>query len=204
MKHILLVFFFLFSLCSFSVLTQATETSAYCATSSDREILLKINTYREQNGIHSLIMSQTLGGAAEHHSYDMPNQGQNPSHTLSDGTTWVQNIANHGYPMDGTTRGENIGWGFGGNSDSMMTWWKSSDGHNRNLLDARWTAIGVAERFTDKSYWGWYWTLNFGTQFDVPASVCNVTSTPTTSIETPTPKQCKREAFRIKHPEICN
>src|SRR5262245_28353324 len=61
-------------------------TADYCAESEKQAFLTLINSYRAQNGVGALAMSQTLGAAAEHHSVDMAatNSG---SHTLSDGTT---------------------------------------------------------------------------------------------------------------------
>src|SRR5262249_48559338 len=139
------------------------------------------------NGLGALAMSQTLGAAAEHHSIDMAatNAG---SHTLSDGTTWLQNIANHGYTYS-TYLGENIAAGFS-TASSVFNAWKNSAGHNANMLNANYKAIGIGR---DPTY-GLYWTTDFGGVVDGAAVLCGQpvgpppTSTPTTApTSTPAP-----------------
>jgi hypothetical protein len=89
--------------------------------------------------------------------------------------------------MDGTLRGENIGWGFGGSNQSMLDWWKGSSAHNANLLDSRWTAVGIKRVYVQGSYWGWYWAVDFGSALDARAATCGATSAAPTPSPSPTP-----------------
>lgn len=169
-----------------------TETAAYCADAGDIDMLAKVNAYRQGKGQAPLVLDQALGAAAEHHALDLATQGANPTHTLSDGTTWLANVFAHGYPSEGTHRGETIGWGFGGDNARMLAWWQGSATHDRVLLDRTWTAVGVKRVSVPGSRWGWYWVLDFGTAPHQSAAVCGKatagpTSTPrTTATAVPT------------------
>lgn len=76
-----------------------TTASEWKPQAEECAFVALINNYRQQNGLGTLTISLTLGAAAEHHSIDMAINGYF-GHTLADGTTWDQNIANHGYPSD--------------------------------------------------------------------------------------------------------
>src|SRR6187200_1055789 len=109
-----------------------TSASSYCADSQEAKFLSLINSYRKNNGLASLKLSRTLGAAAEHHSIDMARNNYF-SHTLKNGTSWSQNIRDHGYSASGTMA-ENIA---AGNSSAQATFdqWRASSGHNRNMLN---------------------------------------------------------------------
>jgi uncharacterized protein YkwD len=179
----------------------------YCTDATELELLGLINDYRAANGLHALAADQRLGAAAEHHSWDMALTATY-SHTLSDGTTWSQNISNHGYTSFG--RGENIAWGYT-SVEAVFNAWKSSSGHNANMLNSNYRAIGVSLviDITEPEHTNdWSWTNTFGSALEVPAVVCNseptvtpdpnvtpsATNTPAstaTPAPTKTPKPCK-------------
>ena len=100
----------------------ATTVSEYCQGSVEQEFLTLINTYRVQHGLGQLAASQTLGAAAQHHALDMATTNT-LAHTLSDGTTWLDNIINHGYPYGYRT--ENIAWGYA-TAQNVFDAWKAS------------------------------------------------------------------------------
>ena len=145
--------------------TRGSETSAsgYCADSQEAKFLSLINSYRRNNGLASLKLSRTLGAAAEHHSIDMARNNRF-SHTLRNGTSWSQNILDHGYSVSGTMA-ENIA---AGNSSAQATFdqWRASSGHNRNMLNPNFRAIGIGRASKSTSRYGWYWTTTFGGKFD--------------------------------------
>src|SRR5581483_6174740 len=60
--------------------------------------------------------------------------------------------------------GENIwhgGAGYVDSADQALNRWQNSDGHNRNMLDPKWTATGVSRTCTAA---GCAWVNDFGTQ----------------------------------------
>ena len=139
------------------------SASEYCADSQEGKFLSLINAYRKANGIGGLRLSRTLGAAAEHHSRDMARYNYF-GHTLRNGTSWSTNIVNHGYTASGTMA-ENIA---AGNSSAQATFdqWRRSSGHNRNMLNPNFKAIGIGRASKSTSRYGWYWTTTFGGRFD--------------------------------------
>lgn len=147
--------------------SEATAGNAVTFTAEPEEcaFLGIINQYRKDNGLGTLTMSVTLSAAAEYHSADMAEKNYF-SHTLADGTTWSQNIANFGYPSD-TSRAENIAAGRG-TAAEVFQQWKESSGHNKNMLSAKFNAIGIGRvAGVNGSKYKWYWTNTFGSRVDV-------------------------------------
>jgi uncharacterized protein YkwD len=155
--------------------TNASSVADYCATPLDQELLTLINNYRAQNGRGALAMSQTLGAAAEHHAIDMATTGT-LAHTLSDGTDWLQNIINHGYPY--SYRSENIAWGYG-SPQAVFDAWKASSGHNAAMLNSGFGAIGINRVYNSQSQYKYYWVTTFGSELDTSAKLCSGSAEPT-------------------------
>jgi len=143
--------------------TAHTTASSWKAEPEECAFLTLINQYRINNGLSALTISKTLSAAAEDHSIDM---GMNNyfSHTLSDGTTWSQNIANHGYPTN-TSRAENIAAGRE-SAAGVFDQWKNSPPHNANMLSSKYSAIGIGRAQITGSTYTWYWTNTFGSKVD--------------------------------------
>ena len=148
---------------------EATTVEGYCATPLDLEFLALINQYRADHGLASLRLSQTLGAAAEHKAVDMGETGY-LEHGFQDGTTWYENIVNHGYPFSG--RGENIAWGYW-TAEQVFAAWKSSPSHDENMLGSNYRAIGIAMR-VGYVYGPEYpfWATEFGSTFDTAGVTC--------------------------------
>lgn len=136
-----------------------TTAAGYCADADERYFLKLINDYRAQYGRAPLLLTKTLGAAAEHHSVDMASKNYF-SHTLAGGVTWSQNIANHGYTYN-TYKAENIAAGSA-KATQVFSQWKNSSGHRANMLNANFTAIGTGRAYSSSSAYGWYWTTTFG------------------------------------------
>lgn len=147
-----------------------SAASAYCATADDIAILNYVNQHRAENGLPPLVLSADLGTAADYHSEDMATNNYF-SHVLSDGTTWSENIQSYGYDQN-TWRGENIA---AGNSDPYQTYlqWLNSPGHNANMLNPNFQAIGIGMAENPSSDWDYYWTQTFGGYVDTPAVACD-------------------------------
>ncbi len=143
--------------------TVESRSAAWSAEAVECEFLGLINQHRKNNGLGSLTISVTLSTAAEFHSADMAKNNYF-SHTLFDGTTWQENIANHGYPS-GTSRGENIAAGRD-TAAGVFDQWLNSPDHNKNMLSAKFNAIGIGRVKLDGSRYTWYWTNTFGSKVD--------------------------------------
>jgi len=79
------------------------------------------------------------------------------SHTGGDGSTMSQRAQRSGY-VGWSRLGENVAAGYP-TTAAVMTGWMNSTGHRQNLLDPRFTHLGVGQA-TNGSI---YWTQDFGT-----------------------------------------
>lgn len=140
-----------------------TTTSGYCPAGEELVFLGLINSYRKSKGLSSLRLSRTLGAAAEHHSQDMARYNYF-GHTLANGRTWSSNITAHGYSASSTI-GENIAAG-NRTASATFTQWRNSPGHNANMLNPKYRAIGIGRASSSSSKYGYYWTTTFGGAFD--------------------------------------
>lgn len=135
-------------------LVQVSEAgNGYRADNQECQFLRQINKYR--NG-GKLKLSATLGAAAESHSEDQARRDKMFHSDLD------QLMDRHNY--DARPVGENVAWGT--NLDSakgVFDAWKRSAGHDRNMRDGDFEAIGIAREKGNK---GWYWTTIFGAKPD--------------------------------------
>jgi uncharacterized protein YkwD len=145
--------------------TAGAATAPACGDAEEVAFLGLINDYRAANGLAPLAMSPTLTTAARNHSQDMATQNYF-DHTSLNGSTFSQRIAAAGYP--GGTTAENI---FAGDQTAAgaFEWWRNSPGHNANMLNPAYAAIGIGRAFDPNSDFGWYWTTTFG---DVADAAC--------------------------------
>ena len=70
-----------------------------------------------------------------------------------------------GFGYSGASAGENIA---AGNATAAATFaqWKSSPGHDANMLGASYRVLGVARAYAADSAYRWYWTTDFGSTVD--------------------------------------
>jgi uncharacterized protein YkwD/uncharacterized protein YraI len=149
-----------------------------CADSEEVGFLALINQYRAASGLQALSLSSSLSSAAAYHSVDMAANGY-LAHTLLDGSTVEQNMANFGY--EGSTHGENIAAGTQTAAEAMQTW-QGSPEHNANMLNASFGAIGIGRAYDPNSQYGWYWTTIFGDVSDGPGWLCGQAPPPSKSL----------------------
>jgi len=123
------------------------------------EFLELINRYRQENGMAPLKVSGALAVAAQLHSEDMAAQNYF-SHTSLDGRTFVDRIRQAGYTYN-TWLGENIAAGYD-TAQAVFEAWRSSTGHNANMLNPNFVVIGIGIAYNSSSLYGWYWTTDFG------------------------------------------
>jgi uncharacterized protein YkwD len=134
-------------------------TTAECLNTQESAFLAKINAYRQSKGLKPLVATRSLDVASYKHSYDMGVK-RYFSHTGSDGSSPWTRMAREGYNYS-TTKGENIAAGYA-SADAVFNAWKASAGHNANMLNPNFKAIGIGQATVSGSPYGTYWTTDFG------------------------------------------
>lgn len=154
--------------------TFAGPNCAVDATIDDEEEELfgLINEHRQENGLTPLALSDTLNHAAAWKSQDMADNAYFAHDDTLIDRTFVERLRDCGYTSS-TSLGENIA---AGNSTAEATFeqWLNSPGHNANMLNSDFVAIGIGRAFNDDSPYRWYWTTDFGGVADgaaPPASI---------------------------------
>lgn len=131
-----------------STTTGGTSTGGTTTTDADR-ILELVNSERTSRGLASLTRNTLLDAAAVTHATDMRNSGFF-SHTGSDGSSVSDRAAAAGYRW--TAIGENIGQGDI-TAEAMMDLWMNSDGHRANILNTKFTELGVGIDDSGSTLW---------------------------------------------------
>ncbi len=139
--------------------SQKRKPRNHSINNEERAMLDLINAYRRQNGLPALSLQRQLGSAARLHSRDQAAH-HIPGHIGSNGSTIKDRIEASGYRY--SWYGENVYWNRDdGSAQAAFDWWKSSPGHNANMLSVHYTQIGIA-REQGKATGYWYWTTDFG------------------------------------------
>lgn len=160
------------------------DVSHAALDASEQELLSLLNEYRASQGRGPLVASPSLNRAAAWMSEDVSRTGWAAQvakpHFDSLGRSPFQRMPDCGYP--GSGRSENLAL-FGDFAAGVLAGWKTSPGHNANLLDSGAVAVGIG-------YYGGIWTLDFGSVDDSNAPQPSRTSAPSptpTRTTTPTP-----------------
>jgi uncharacterized protein YkwD len=132
--------------------TPTTAPAPSAVTPLDRVAYL-VNTARAQAGCPALVVEPHLNAAAQGHSDDMAARNYF-SHDTPEGKDFATRILEAGYP--GNPGGENIAKGQR-TAQQVMTDWMNSSGHRANILNCRFTAIGLGLNTS-----AWTWTQDFG------------------------------------------
>jgi uncharacterized protein YkwD len=131
----------------------------YSHTALNAELARKIiNEYRREKGLKPLVLNAELTAAAKSHSKDLA-KWDRISHFGSDGSNPWDRVKRTGYRA--RLAAENVGTGQI-DFQEVMRGWKSSAGHNKNLLLADATHMGVALVQDPKSEFKSFWTLVIG------------------------------------------
>ena len=125
----------------------------------EQAFVVLINDYREQNGLGALSIDSSIQSAVEWMSTDM---GENNyfSHTDSLGGSPWDRMCDFGYCYN-TWKGENIAAGYV-TAEAAFEAWRTSPGHNSNMLSENYLVMGIALVHTPGSTYGYYWTNDFG------------------------------------------
>jgi uncharacterized protein YkwD len=113
-----------------------------------------------------LKLSPALGNAALAHSLDMATRGYF-DHTGPDGSTPASRVTRAGYAW--RVVGENLAAGVA-TPEEAMAGWLQSPAHCQNLMDPRFTDMGVGFIVDPKSPYVIYWTQVFGQARSAPAA----------------------------------
>jgi uncharacterized protein YkwD len=122
-------------------------------------VLDMINQHRAQNGLGPLSLDPRLNDVARWMANDLAANNYF-SHTDSQGRDPFSRMDQLGYAVN-TWRGENLVAGTQGAADAFYMW-RTSEGHNANMLGANYTVIGIARAYDASSTFGWYWATEFG------------------------------------------
>ena len=133
-------------------------TGTAAIDSEEQAFLGLINASRAQSGAPALTISVRLTQASDWLSVDMATRNYF-SHTDRLGRAFSTRIGAFGY--SGYTIAENIAAG-NATAQATFTQWKNSSGHNANMLNANYKAIGIARAYDSSSSYQWYWTTDFG------------------------------------------
>jgi uncharacterized protein YkwD len=128
----------------------------YAHTALDAETARKlINAYRKQKGLKPLKLNAELTAAAKSHSRDLA-KWDRISHYGSDGSNPWDRVKRTGYHA--RLAAENVGTGQV-DFQEVLRGWEESPGHNKNLLLADATHMGIALVQDPKSEFKSFWTL---------------------------------------------
>lgn len=147
----------------------ATSTTARAVTiqanaaqldGEEKAFVALLNNYRAANGLPALSVSLALTNASAYMSQDLSLDLTPFDHIDSLGRTPQQRMAAYSYGYN-TWVGENVA---AGRPDAASTFqqFQNSAEHNANMLNARYTTMGVARVHRPESGFGWYWTTDFG------------------------------------------
>lgn len=112
-----------------------------------------VNEERAKAGLSPVTLSAQLSGAAAVRSQEIT---RSFSHTRPDGTSFSTVLRQNGISYQGS--GENIAYGQQ-TPQAVMNAWMNSQGHRANILNSRYTAIGVG--YFEDSRGVPYWTQLF-------------------------------------------
>ena len=152
---------------SITVGSTSTGSEASCLSSEEAAFLKLINDYRASKGLKPLTATKSLNTAAYKHSLDM-GQKNFFSHTGSDGSSFTTRMSREGYTYS-TYKGENIAAGHP-TAQKVFDAWKASSGHNANMLNANYKAVGIGFVQVSGSKYTYYWTTDFGGYVDATAT----------------------------------
>jgi uncharacterized protein YkwD len=130
---------------------------------SEKAFLDIINQYRTSNGLQPLTVSVNLNRSASWMAQDLATKNYF-AHRDSLGRESQTRIAECGSTL---SSGENLAAGTRIDSaQSAFGLWRSSGGHNRNMLFADYTQIGIARAHNPGSRYTWYWVTTFAVPDD--------------------------------------
>ena len=130
--------------------------SGTVGTAEENEVVRLVNAERAKGGCKPLKHDAQLHAAAYGHSADMAAKNYF-DHTSKDGRSFMDRIRAAGF-TGGNAWAENIAMGQRTPAEVMKSWMNSS-GHRANIMNCRYTLIGVGAAKNSKGQI--YWTQDF-------------------------------------------
>lgn len=134
-------------------------TAAKPAASVDamsQQVVNLTNSERAKAGLGPVTVDSALVAAAQGHSNDQAARNT-MTHTGSNGSSAMARMQAAGF--NGSIFGENVAYGYR-TADTVMNGWMNSSGHRANILNGRFTKIGVA--IATGGNGSLYWTMDLG------------------------------------------
>lgn len=126
----------------------------------EKQFLRLLNQYRRQKNRRPVVVNRKLTIAAERHSQYQAQQGK-LTHTGPKGYRTVEDRLAKAKYTGWTMYAENVLYeGGDGSAETAFEMWRTSPGHNRNMLNAQAEEIGIARVRSRDGLW--YWTTDFG------------------------------------------
>jgi uncharacterized protein YkwD len=177
-----------------TVFDQRADADSY--DSEELQFLDLINDYRQQNGLGTLLLSDTLSVSAERHDQDMARYSFFAHNTAGSsyypvGSQPWDRMADEGYDYN-TYKGENIAVGYE-TAEQAFAAWRRSPSHNHAMLDGKYRVIGIARINDPGSVHGWYWTTDFGGVVDPGAHTPGDSPQPADKSEKPETPDAREE-----------
>lgn len=122
---------------------ESTENKKIKEVLSDSDIIKITNEYRDDEDLESLAENKLLNEAAMKRVDDMFKR-QYFEHVAPDGSDISDTMEIVGYKY--ITVGENLALGYFKDSRDLVDAWMASPGHRANILNSRYTQIGVAHK----------------------------------------------------------
>lgn len=128
--------------------TDRPEDGTQQQTNAERVVEL-VNEERAKAGLNPLALKKETEAAALIRAQEIVTSF---SHTRPDGRAFSTVLTDNKIPFRGA--GENIAWGQK-TPEEVMNAWMNSDGHRANILNAKYTEIGVGyyQSANGRSYW---------------------------------------------------
>ncbi|MEW9549447.1 CAP domain-containing protein [Nonomuraea sp. NPDC050783] len=132
--------------------TSAPPSGGTVGTAEENEVLRLTNAERAKAGCGALKHDPQLRAAASGHSAEMARRGK-MDHNSADGSSFMDRIRAAGF-TGGSAFAENIAEGYTTPS-AVVQGWMNSSGHRANILNCRYTLIGIgaAKNAAGRMYW---------------------------------------------------
>jgi uncharacterized protein YkwD len=128
--------------------------------SEERKLVELVNEIRTVHSLPPLRLSESLVNAAHGHSLDMAEHGF-VSHSSSTGINPSMRMLYAGFRYH--IAGENVAAGQR-TPEAVVKSWMNSPGHRANLMNAKFSEMGVGYVYESGTPYRHYWTLDLGTK----------------------------------------
>lgn len=118
------------------------------------QVVKLVNAERAKAGLNALTLDKEIASAALVRAKEIETSF---SHTRPDGRSFSSVLTDHGIRFSGS--GENIAWGQI-SPEKVMEAWMNSEGHRANILNPKFTKIGVGhyQNANGRNYWAQLFT----------------------------------------------